>query len=74
MKIAFKKIPKLAIVFYLVGFCILSASWFLYWNNEQWFVLETQTLQQAFIFGAIIVAIGSVINCCVQLNLFKKSD
>jgi len=66
LKITFKKIPTLAKLFYLVGFIIIVISYLNYDNGYQWFTtLETQ---QFFIFGAIVVAIGSIINSLYQFK------
>ena len=66
MKIVFKKIPKLAIVFYICGF-ILTLFGFLHYLNHWQLLSQTQNLQ-IFIAGAITVVIGSVINLLTQLN------
>jgi|GEM_PF-2206750 len=74
MKIVLKKVPKLAIYFYLVGFIILLSALFLFFYQVSLFgqnILEPFRLQQLFIAGAIIVAIGSVINAVYQFKLFK---
>ncbi|MGB0496285.1 MAG: hypothetical protein ACPGJI_08005 [Kangiellaceae bacterium] len=67
MKIVFKKIPKLAVYFYLVGFFILIAAIVNFFASAP--LLSIIATQQLFIAGAIIVAIGSVIN---TLHQFKK--
>ncbi len=69
MLIKFKKIPAAAIYCYLCGFIILSACLVIYYYFPP--LLSTLFLQQCFIGGAIIVAIGSVINSLYQ---FKSSS
>jgi len=68
MKIVFKKIPKIALYFYAVGF-ILIAIGMVSFFSESILISSVLTLQ-IFIAGAIIVACGSVINTIFQ---FKKS-
>jgi len=67
MKIVFKKIPKLALAFYLFGFIFLIIATTNYLMELPF--LEGVLVQQLFIAGAIIVALGSVINTLYQ---FKK--
>ena len=67
MKFVVKKIPKLAQKFYIVGFFTICLALVNYFGEMNWF--DTVVNQQVFIFGAIIVAIGSVINTIFQ---FKK--
>ena len=64
MKLVFKKIPKVALYFYTVGFMIILAAMVNYFTATH-FVSPLQ-MQQLFIGGAIIVAIGSVINTLFQ--------
>jgi len=69
MKIVFNKIPSLAKYFYLVGFVVLLGA------MSSYFIVQIKTdqvlIQQAFILGAIIVAIGSVINTVYQFKSKK---
>ena len=69
MKIVFNKIPSLAKYFYLVGFVVLLGA------MSSYFIVQIKTdqvlIQQAFIIGAIIVAIGSVINTVYQFKSKK---
>jgi len=69
MKIVFNKIPKLAKYFYLIGFAVLSLAMGCYFSEQT--IIDHLLLQQAFILGAIIVAIGSVINTIYQLKRKK---
>ncbi|MDH5433822.1 MAG: hypothetical protein OEY19_07740 [Gammaproteobacteria bacterium] len=66
MKITFKKIPKLAISFYLIGIVCLCSAMLLFYYFPQ--VLPTVHVQQLFIFGAIVVALGSVVNTFFQFK------
>ena len=67
MKIVFKKIPRLAVGFYLVGILLIAISIYRYLQD---FSCSSIVLtQQLFIVGAIVVALGSVIN---TLYHFKK--
>jgi len=68
MKIVFKKIPKIALYFYAVGFILITIGMVIFFS-EALFISSILTLQ-IFIAGAIIVACGSVINTVFQ---FKKS-
>ena len=70
MYIVFKKIPKLAIIFYCIGFAILTTALYLYFYTPN--LLEPAVNQQIFIGGAIIVALGSVINNIYQFKSKKK--
>lgn len=69
-KFTFKKIPKLAKWFYFFGFIILIIAMllFFYFPNK----IESIRMQQLFILGAIIVAIGSIINTIHQFKFTKK--
>lgn len=69
MRIVFKKIPKLAIAFYVAGFFTLLFALFYLLYRPGFF--EAVALQQIFIAGAIIVALGSVIN---NLYQFKSKN
>lgn len=71
MQIVFKKIPTLAKIFYLIGFSILITTLILFFNFKN--LLSLVRIQQAFISGAIIVAIGSVINTLYQFKKPKKN-
>ena len=67
MKIVFKKIPKIAQILYVIGLILIAFALFRYFNFKE---LSSAVLtQQLFILGAIIVAIGSVVNTLYQ---FKK--
>ncbi|TQV70939.1 hypothetical protein FLL45_21675 [Aliikangiella marina] len=67
MNIVFNKIPKLAKLLYGVGFVVIIISMVMYFYYPN--LIDAIKLQQAFIGGAIIVAIGSVIN---TLHQFKR--
>lgn len=67
VNIVFNKVPKLAKIFYLVGFVIIITSMILYFYYPD--LIDSIRLQQAFIGGAIIVVIGSVVN---TLHQFKR--
>lgn len=69
MRIVFKRIPKLAIYFYGLGFLLILISLMLFFNQANY--LPLIRLQQLMIAGAVIVAIGSVIN---NLYQFKLND
>ena len=66
MQIVFNKIPRLALVFYAVGFLVLTISLILFFYFPE-FILPIR-LQQSFIGGAILVAVGSVINTLYQFR------
>jgi hypothetical protein len=66
MKLVFKKIPKIAICFYLVGFTFVFFGFFHFIGKWQ-IISEIENLQM-FIGGAIVIAIGSVINLLFQLK------
>ncbi len=66
MKIIFKKIPKLARYFYLVGFIVILTATANFFMTVAF--MGTLLMQQLFIGGAIIVAIGSVINSLFQFR------
>ncbi len=68
MKFIVKKIPKLAISFYIVGFLIIAIALVNYFTEMNWF--DSVIIQQVFILGAIVVACGSVINTIFQ---FRKN-
>lgn len=72
MSIIFKKIPKLALVFYTIGFIILMATLAVYFYIPS--MVSVILLQQAFIGGAIIVAIGSIINTIFQFKPTTKNN
>ena len=72
MKIVIKKIPTAAKIFYLVGFVILGSCLLIYFRFPNW--LPIVVLQQTFIAGAIIVAIGSVINTIYQFGKHRHPD
>ncbi|MBV1910942.1 MAG: hypothetical protein KUG78_16705 [Kangiellaceae bacterium] len=67
MKIIFKKIPKLALYLYILGFITIGIALANYFSNL--LLMEELIMLQLFILGAIIVAIGSVVNTIYQ---FKK--
>lgn len=67
MQIVFKKIPRLAIYFYLIGFIVITTALIFYFNSTT--LINHIQIQQLFIAGAIVVAIGSVIN---NLSHFKR--
>jgi len=65
MKFRFKKIPRLAIIFYALGFCLILIAMADLFIIPHFFIsgfLTPLVTQQIFIAGAIIVALGSVIN------------
>ena len=64
MKLVFKKIPKVALYFYTVGFTTILAAMVNYFIATPFF--SPLLMQQLFIGGAIIVAVGSVINTLFQ--------
>ncbi|WP_196139889.1 hypothetical protein [Aliikangiella sp. G2MR2-5] len=66
MHIQFKRVPRLAVVFYLVGLAVIGVTLLIYHYFPEW--LPVQRIQQAFIGGAIIVAVGSVINSFYQFK------
>ncbi len=70
MKIVFNKIPKLAQYFYLSGFIVILIALVNYFVDTPF--INTLLMQQLFIAGAIIVAIGSVINTLFQFG--KKNS
>ncbi len=67
MKFVVKKIPPIALAFYAIGFSTISVALFNYLGEKNWF--DSVASQQIFIFGGILVAVGSVINTLFQ---FKK--
>ena len=69
MKIIFKKIPKIALYFYAVGFTLIIVGMVSFFSKE--IQISAVLTLQIFIAGAIIVACGSVINTIFQ---FKKSN
>lgn len=69
MKLVLKKIPKVALYFYTVGFMIILTAMVNYFTDAP-FISPLQ-MQQLFIAGAIIVAIGSVINTLFQFTKKK---
>ncbi|MET1256120.1 hypothetical protein [Aliikangiella maris] len=71
INLKFKKIPKLALCFYFVGFLILIVAMILLRNPPQY--LSSTTLQQLFIGGALIVTLGSVINTFYQFKSKEKN-
>ena len=66
MKIVFKKIPRSAIIFYVIGLLLLSVSisCMLFFAT----LFDAVRLQQVFLLGAIIIAVGSVINTLYQFR------
>ena len=69
MRIVFNKIPGLAKLLYVIGFIILLVSMTGYFYFPT--LLDPIRLQQAFIGGAIIVAMGSVVNTVHQFKRHK---
>jgi len=67
MQIKFAKIPKGALILYVLGFVIMGVCFWLFVNKNAF--LSTLRLQQLFILGALVVAMGSLINIFHQ---FKK--
>jgi hypothetical protein len=66
MKIRFAKIPKLAIVFYVIGFAILGFTIWAYYGGSK--MLTAVQFQQLFIIGALTVTVGSAINIARQFR------
>jgi len=66
MKIVFKKIPTAALIFYLVGLIVILTAAVNYFIAVAF--ISSLLIQQLFIGGAIIVAIGSVINTLFQFS------
>lgn len=64
MKLVLKKIPKIALYFYSAGFMIILTAMVNYFIATPF--ISALLMQQLFIAGAIIVAIGSVINTLFQ--------
>lgn len=71
MRIVFNQIPKLAVYFYAIGFVVLGFSMYFFYYQPD--LLAPLYLQQLFIGGAIIVAIGSVINTLYQFRTPRKN-
>ncbi len=69
MKIVFKKIPKLAIGLYLLGLILILVAMANYFASSAF--MEILLMQQLFIAGAIVVAIGSVVNTLFQFGIRK---
>ncbi len=68
MKLVFKRIPKASIICYLIGFLIIAVALINYWMSDP-FISDVRMLQ-VFLAGAIVVAVGSVLNSLYQ---FKRS-
>jgi len=66
VKFVVKKIPKLAILFYIIGFLIIAIALVNYFTEVNW--LDSVVIQQVFVLGAIVVACGSVINTIFQFS------
>ena len=66
MRIVFKKIPKIALWFYGVGFFLIGSALLSYNYSAQ--QISLVLIQQCFILGAIIVALGSCINVIAQFK------
>lgn len=66
MQLVFKKIPVIARYLYALGFLVLALCMTIYFYFPN--LLDAVTLQQAFIAGAIIAALGSVINILHQFK------
>lgn len=66
MQIVFKKIPPLAKWLYMFGFVLLLLAMLVFFQFPNAF--NPVYVQQAFIIGAIIVALGSVVNLITQLK------
>lgn len=66
MKLVFNKIPKLAIGFYVAGFSLIILSLLLFYGFNA--ILGNLHLQQLFIAGGLLVAVGSVVNTCHQFK------
>ncbi|MGX5203426.1 hypothetical protein [Aliikangiella sp. IMCC44632] len=70
MKISFQKIPKAAIILYLLGFAIIISCLLAFWINNQ--LVNPVRLQQALILGAIVVVGGSIVNVIYQFKWWQK--
>jgi len=70
LRIVINKIPRLAVIFYLIGFCLIITAlvFFFYWPS----LFAPVKLQQTFIAGAILVAVGSVVNTLYQFRRKPK--
>jgi len=69
MKLVFKKIPKIALYFYTIGFMVILVAMVNYFIAMPF--MSSLMMQQLFIAGAIIVAIGSVTNTLFQFSKNK---
>ncbi len=72
IKLVFKPIPKLAIGCYLLGLIGILISLFNYFSPTPF--LDKVTMLQVFLAGAIVVAIGSVINSLYQFKRPKDDN
>lgn len=69
IKLTFKKIPRFVSYCYLIGFILVGIALLIFWQFPQ--LLAAVRLQQLLIVGAVIVCVGSVVNC---LHQFKKKS
>ncbi|MEP1741052.1 MAG: hypothetical protein ABJI60_14705 [Kangiellaceae bacterium] len=66
MKFVFKSIPKASMVCYLLGFLAIALALVNYWSDNP--LMSDVLMLQIFLAGAIVVAIGSVINTLYQFK------
>ena len=66
MKIVFGKIPTAAKCFYFVGLLFIIPAMILFFYFPS--LLTPVRLQQLFLLGAILVAVGSVVNTIFQFK------
>ena len=77
LRIVFKKIPKVAVLFYCIGFLTILVAMYLFFKQPRFMSADNDQLilmQQVFIAGAIIVALGSVINNIYQFKRKQKPE
>jgi len=72
MRIVFKKIPKIALWFYGFGFFLIGGAFLAYSYLVQ--QISLVLIQQCFILGAILVALGSSINTIAQFKRKKPTS
>ncbi len=66
MKFVFKRIPKASMICYLLGFLAIAVALVNYWSDNP--LISAVLMLQIFLAGAIVVAIGSVINSLYQFK------
>ncbi len=72
LKVTFKKPPQSAIHCYIIGFTIISITVAHQYFQWQW--MSSQTNQQVFIIGALIVACGSLLNWILPFMTNKEKN